>query len=557
MRKTISLVLLVISGAFLAHSQETNIPVKVKAALFDRDLNQKPVAKTRFTLVPKSTDTSQVTFVTSFDGIADLQLAPGKYRLLSSQPTEFQNKRYSWDLEVTIAPPSTTIEISNDNATSTEIAVQRPVDDLVAIYKQYRNAVVTVLAEYGPAKGTGFIIDKAGLVLTNQHVVRTSEFIAVELDDNRRLPAKLLAADPERDVAVLWVNFQNAPDVLAVPLLKEGETPAEEGDKVFTIGSPLHQSKVMTAGIVSKVEKKVIISDININHGNSGGPLFNPGGKVIGITTFGDVTTQGGPGISGIVRIEEAYDVINRAKASQAKAATPSGTFLLNEPEDKYPLEAIKANALEEKFKTAPYIFGVGDYDVAIITPILRYREYSGGVQAAKAKEKRNRKSEAAVQNTFRPLDELKGWEEYVGEYKPVIWVQVSPKLKETFWSAFGRSMAASHGYLAGPASLHFKTDFYRMSLMCGDKEVQPIFPGKAQRVLNINNAAVRITDATFDGFYEYPYDAIRPDCGRVSLQIFSEKNPQEAKVKELDSRTINTVAADFEPYRKQLASKP
>jgi hypothetical protein len=160
-----------------------------------------------------------------------------------------------------------------------------------------------------------------------------------------------------------------------------------------------------------------------------------------------------------------------------------------------------------------------------------------------------------AVQGTFEPLDDLKGWEEYLGEYEPVLLVQVSPKLKEGFWSALGRGMAASHGLAPGPASLHFKTDFYRMKLMCGDKEVVPILPGKAERVLNINNAAVRVTDVTFDGLYEYGYDAIRPECGKVTLEIVSEKNPKEAKIKVLDQKTIDTVYADFEPYRKQLAT--
>jgi hypothetical protein len=103
---------------------------------------------------------------------------------------------------------------------------------------------------------------------------------------------------------------------------------------------------------------------------------------------------------------------------------------------------------------------------------------------------------------------------------------------------------------------MHFKTDFYKMKLTCGDSEVPPIFPGKAERVLNVNNAAVRVTDATFDGFYEYPYDAIHPDCGKMTLQVFSEKNPKKPEVKELDEKTVSTVFADFEPYRKQRAQQ-
>jgi hypothetical protein len=530
------------------------ISVKVKAVLFDRDLNPKPIAKYKFAISSIGSGTeSKLEFVTSFDGVADFAISPGKYQVVSITPLDFQGKLYSWKFDIEITKPQT-IEISNDNATTTA-GVNRAVDDLVSAYKGYRTSVVTVLAEYGPAKGTGFVIDSSGLILTNQHVVKKSDFIAVQIDEKHRLPAVLLASDSEKDIAVLWVNLENFPEIKPVPLLPKGNVPAEEGEKVFTIGSPLHQSKVMTTGIVSKIEQRAIISDVNINHGNSGGPLFNSNGVVIGITTFGDFTRSGGPGISGIIRIEAALPTIADAKMKQVVSSKPSSDLLQNDPDDKYPLNAIKSSATVEKFKTKPYIFGVGDYDVAIVTPILRYRRLAGEVEAGKSKAKRNQRQQMAVQGTFEPLDDLKGWEEYLGEYEPVLLVQVSPKLKEGFWSALGRGMAASHGLAPGPASLHFKTDFYRMKLMCGDKEVVPILPGKAERVLNINNAAVRVTDVTFDGLYEYGYDAIRPECGKVTLEIVSEKNPKEAKIKVLDQKTIDTVYADFEPYRKQLAT--
>ena len=185
------------------------------------------------------------------------------------------------------------MELSNDNAAIAELALTPVVDNLTQVYQKYRKSVVTVLAVYGSAKGTGFIIDSSGLILTNQHVVRSSQWIAVQVDETHRLPAELLAADSEKDIAILWINPAKVPDILPVVLLPPGGEPAVEGERVFTIGSPLHQSKVMTTGVVSKVEKRAIISDININHGNSGGPLFNSQGIVIGVTTFGDTTKQG------------------------------------------------------------------------------------------------------------------------------------------------------------------------------------------------------------------------------------------------------------------------
>lgn len=549
----------VLCSTVLATAQTTpiQIPVKIRVVIVDRDLNPKPVPKARIVVKQADSPTpARFEATTDFEGAAQLSIPPGRYRLISAHPTDFQGKSYNWDVEVTVTESQNSFDLSNDNASIAELAPAPVVDNLTVVYKKYRNSVVTVLAEYGPAKGTGFIIDSRGLILTNQHVVHSSQWIAVQVDETHRLPAILLAADSEKDIAVLWINPAKVPDVSAVSLLPPGGEPAVEGERVFTIGSPLHQSKVMTTGIVSKVEKRAIISDININHGNSGGPLFNSQGIVIGITTFGDMTKQGGPGISGILRIEEASDVIMQAKAKMSNTRVPSPEFLPKEPQDTYPLDSIKQSAQVAKFDLRPYIFGVGDYDIAVITPVLRYRHYNSEVRAARQKEKRNRKSQAAAADTFQPLDDLKGWEEYVGEYEPVIFIQASPKLKETFWSAFSRGMASSHGYVTGPASMHFKTDFYKMKLFCGSTEIQPLMPGKAERVLDVSNTAIRVTDVTFDGFYEYPADAIRPSCGKVTLDLFSEKEPDKPKVKELDGKTVSTVFNDFGPYRAQEAKQ-
>lgn len=537
-------------ASLVALAQQNTAKLVIKAALFDRDLNLSPVPKTIFVLTSLSdkaspTQTFQIT--TSFEGVGEIDLPPSEYRLTSLKPVEFKGKTYSWDMKIAVVAPETRLEISNNNATITESVRNLAIDDATAVFKRYRDSVVTVWAEVGAGHGTGFIIDPAGLIVTNQHVTTTSEYIAVQFDDTHLLPAVVLAEDATKDVAVLWVNLEKVPEAIPAPLLKKGAVPAEEGEKVFTIGSPLHQRKIMTTGIVSKVEPRAIISDININPGNSGGPLFNSNGDVIGITTFLEQRRYG-PGISGIVRIEEAFPLVEQAKVKMSNMTKPSSVLLPSSPTDVYPIEAIRANLMVEKFKVDPYIFKVGDYDVAVITPILKYRQLARDVKAGKEKEKRNRKSAAAVQGSFRPLDELKGWAEYVGEYEPVLLIQASPRLKEGFWSAMGRGMAASRGYVT-PAKLRFRTDFYKMKLLCGSQEIKPLFPGKMERVIDERNAFVNVTDATFDGLYKYSADAITSKCGQVTLQISSEKDPNQPKVKILDQKTINVVAADFKPY--------
>jgi len=171
-------------------------------------------------------------------------------------------------------------------------------------------------------------------------------------------------------------------------------------------------------------------------------------------------------------------------------------------------------------------------------------------MKAAKEKGKRNRKSNEAVQDSFRPMDDLKNWEQYVGEYAPVLFIRAMPKLKETGGSVFLRSLAASGGAYGVPAKMRFKTDFYKMKLQCGSKEIEPILPGKITQVVNVSGHLVNATDATYEGFYEYKADAIGPSCGQVSLVFYTEKNPNAAITKTLSDKTVSRIFDDFAPYR-------
>lgn len=438
----------------------------------------------------------------------------------------------------------------------TGILPGRVVDEMSAKFQVLRNGVVTVWSEFG--HGTGFIISKDGLVLTNQHVVGPSEYLALQFDQKRKIPAVLLSADARRDVAVLWCNLDAIPEAISLEIAKPDELnpPLVEGERVFTIGSPLNQQKIITSGIAGKIENTAIMSDININHGNSGGPLFNSQGKVVGITTFGDPDRQGGPGVSGVLRIEEASSTVDAARVKMASITRPSPVLLPVEPLDKFPIDALESTLLQEKFDAKPYFFGVGDFDIALITPPLKYRaERESEMRAAKEKDKRNRKSELAVQGGFHPLNDLKNWEQYIGEYKPVLLVRATPKLRETGGSIFLRSLAASGGAYNVPAKMRFKTDFYHMKLMCGSKEISPILPGKIAHMVDVRNGLINATDATYEGFYEYPADAIAPSCGQVSLVLFGEKKPESAITKNLNDKTVGRIFDDFGPYRSGQAA--
>jgi S1-C subfamily serine protease len=544
-----------------AYGQADSCSFQVVAQLVDKNLDLKPIPKLKV-FMRELVATRSIAFSTGFDGRLQGQLPCGEYVLTTNDPIEFDNKKYSWELKVNLAVANPNrFDLSVDNASIEKVVQKEPTssgrltDSLAVFFKKYEPSIVTVWSELG--HGTGFFIDESGLILTNQHVIGPSGYIAVQSDPEHKVRAVLLASDPEKDVAILWVDRSSLPETVIAPLAtyKIGEVIAIEGERVFTIGNPLSQRKIMTTGIVSKVEERAIISDININPGNSGGPLFNSVGTVIGLTTFSEHSGGVGPGISGIVRIEQVEQVLASARAKMNGQTHPAGALLPVEPKQTFPISALKTAVSANRFDVRPYVFDEGDYNIAILTPVLKYRLSEGGkVEAAKEKAKRHRSSAAAAV-AFQPLDELHNWAEYAGQYQAVIQIRASPKLRETMGSALMRGLTTPrYGVSSLPAKLRFKADFYRMVLRCGDKEIEPIHPGKIAKMINVKDRFVNATDATYEGLYTYPSDAISPNCGEVSLDIFSEKDVVKAKVKSLSKKTVARVWEDTEPTRSMTS---
>ena len=140
------------------------------------------------------------------------------------------------------------------------------------------------------AVGSGFIVDKAGYIITNAHVVEDASRITVKLDSGEEFIAKVVGTDDQTDLAVLKID---AP--MDLPAVKFGDSDkAEVGDWVLAIGSPFGLAKTVTAGIISQKQRETpfatafqrfIQTDAAINRGNSGGPLVNIDGEVIGVNS--------------------------------------------------------------------------------------------------------------------------------------------------------------------------------------------------------------------------------------------------------------------------------
>src|SRR5260370_28247462 len=133
-------VVCLLSSAPSSWSQSESAKLKVRAVLVDKDLNQKPVPKLAFVLAPFDGPVgAAVTGRTGFDGNGEVQLAPGKYHLSTPESIEFQGKKYSWEMDVTVSIPESTVELSNDNAKVTGLSAPAPgrkVDELATLFQK-------------------------------------------------------------------------------------------------------------------------------------------------------------------------------------------------------------------------------------------------------------------------------------------------------------------------------------------------------------------------------------------------------------------------------------
>jgi len=181
------------------------------------------------------------------------------------------------------------------------------------------------------ALGSGFVVDKHGDIVTNDHVVQGATGIRVGFSNGGSYPAKIVGTDPSTDVAVVRVK---APPTALEPITFDDSARIEVGDPVYAIGNPFGLDRTMTAGIVSATGRDIqspngltipnaIQTDAPINHGNSGGPLLDRYGRVIGVNAQiegGTVNANVGVGfaIPSNTAISVAGQVIASGRAQHA-----------------------------------------------------------------------------------------------------------------------------------------------------------------------------------------------------------------------------------------------
>jgi putative serine protease PepD len=227
-----------------------------------------------------------------------------------------------------------------DDATAVDVAQPSDgdtgADDTAAsVYRTAAAGVVEIGAggagafgDGGGALGTGFVIDDEGHVVTNEHVISGAAAIVVTFADGSEASAELVGTDPSTDIALLKVDV---PAAELEPLELGSSGGLVVGQEVYAIGNPYGLERTLTAGIVSALDRQIqapngytisgaIQTDAAINSGNSGGPLLDEGGRVVGVTAQIESQTGGNVGIGYAIPIDLVKSVVEELQSSGSVA---------------------------------------------------------------------------------------------------------------------------------------------------------------------------------------------------------------------------------------------
>jgi S1-C subfamily serine protease len=493
---------------------------------------------------------------TGLDGTATATLPAGAWTIVSAAPVTVEGTSYQWSLPVNVVPGPVRLELTNANATTAAAAAPAPtrarqMAPEMDVYRQVRSGVFRI--ESGLSQGSGFLVDSTGIILTNAHVVAGQTTAAAVLDSTTRVALQILHRDNDRDVAVLRAPKAAIRGRPVLPL-SVGSPLVEPGERVFAIGYPLNQEQTLTSGIVSSVREGAIISDVNINHGNSGGPLLNLAGEVVAINTFGDFTNQGGPGISGSVVITRAIEPLSTARGKIASMPAFDTMPLPNMPAGRFHTQDLKAFADSAKLSRYAEFdsIGVGKFYVTVTTPPIVYvRQKTFEKAVAKDRKKREERAHMDEEARFSEMRDFRDWTEYVGDMRaPVITLTIEPKVGETTGSLFRRLLVTG---VNGKATVRYSADLEGAFIFRSGQPVSLLKGGTTPVKAYLDNRWVDLKDVANYGYYVLPAEAFAPASDgtppSIVIELADLKNPTIGSCRELPREVVATVWNDFGLY--------
>jgi len=491
-RALILAILVFVTQAFIAG--QTLVVLHIRAVLTDPSGQATPVARHALLISDNPPSREPRRVVTSIDGTADVRLRPGNYTVESDTPVTFQGKAYHWTKTLDVIDGrESVLELTLANATAEALtpgATDAPnaTDPSLSV----RQWVETVVQVWSPtAHGSGFLADAAGLLVTNQHVVGDATTVEVQLSRSLKVAGTVLGVDREHDMAVVRIDPTVMASIKPVPLGCPRTAPATvaRGQEIIAIAAPLRQERGMTWGAVSRVDARLITSDLRLATGGTGGPVFAPSGELAGLTSLPDERDEPRRGAVRIVRIEPVCDLMAAATKKATGTPAPTAMRLPVEPMQPAPVAAFKEAVRRRAGSLKPYQMPASDFDVSFIPPILNYAAQS------------------------QPNVSFSNWSDYVADIPPVLFVRVTPKMVESMWAKVARGAATTQG-MALPPIRRIGSGFLKLRAFCDSTEVPPIHPFKLE-------LRVSETDAIYEGLYAFDPAALGPGCGTVALSLY------------------------------------
>lgn len=235
-----------------------------------------------------------------------------------------------------------TVADSQPAATNSGLSVQ-------SIYRLTNRGVAKITSPEG--EGSGFVYDSGGHVITNQHVISGASSLAVKLWNGKSYDAQVVGSDPSTDLAVLKIN---APASQLFPLTLGDSSKVVVGDSVVAIGSPFGLEETVTSGIVSALHRQMqspngyaiddsIQTDAAINRGNSGGPLIDSQGQVIGVTSQIESNSGGSDGVGFAIPSNTVQSIASQLISSGRAAHAFLGVLLRDASTGGAPIVQVRA----------------------------------------------------------------------------------------------------------------------------------------------------------------------------------------------------------------------
>jgi hypothetical protein len=200
--------------------------------------------------------------------------------------------------------------------------------------------------------------------------------------------------------------------------------------------------------------------------------------------------------------------------------------------------KAVETAAGRQGFIPLPFRLTAADFEIAFITPAM--------VFASQQPDRHTTSKELQAsleQSRLPPWQNFGTWTDYVSDSPPVLLVRVTPKLSESFWAKVGRGAAMSQG-VSVPAVKRFGVALSRMRAFCGDTEIAPIHPLMLETDLG--------GPATLaEGLYVFDPTAFT-SCAEAKLMLYSDKDPNKADTRRIDSAVLDQIKHDFDAYRPQ-----